>query len=58
MPATYSFIEGLKTTRRSFEDETPHEKFPADLVTFTEEIFSGKLHFLCNERSNIGLLKY
>ena len=22
-------------------------KFPADLVTFTEEILSGKLHFLC-----------
>ena len=21
----------------------------ADLVTFTEEIFNGKLHFLCNE---------
>lgn len=42
MLATYSFIEGLKTTRRSFEDETPHEKFPADLVIFTEGIFSGK----------------
>ena len=23
-------------------------KFPVDLVTFTEEIFNGKLHFLCN----------
>ena len=22
--------------------------FPVDLVTFTEEIFHGKLHFLCN----------
>ena len=22
----------------------------ADLVTFTEEIFNGKLHFLCSER--------
>ena len=24
-------------------------KFPADLVTFTEEILNGKLHFLCSE---------
>ena len=23
-------------------------QFPADLVTFTEEILNGKLHFLCN----------
>ena len=22
---------------------------PADLVTFTEEILNGKLHFLCSE---------
>ena len=22
--------------------------FPADLVTFTEEILNGKLHFLCS----------
>ena len=25
----------------------PNPQFPADLVTFTEEIFNGKLHFLC-----------
>ena len=24
-------------------------QFPADLVTFTEEIPNGKLHFLCSE---------
>ena len=24
-------------------------EFPADLVTFTEEIFNGKLHFLCSD---------
>ena len=24
-------------------------KFPVDLVTFTEEILNGKLHFLCSE---------
>ena len=23
--------------------------FPADLVTFTEEILNGQLHFLCSE---------
>ena len=23
-------------------------KFPADLITFTEEIPNGKLHLLCN----------
>ena len=23
-------------------------KFPADLVTFTQEILNGKLHFLCS----------
>ena len=25
----------------------PNPQFPADLVTFTEEILNGKLHFLC-----------
>ena len=25
----------------------PNPQFPADLVTFTEEIINGKLHFLC-----------
>ena len=25
--------------------------FPADLVTFTEEILNGKLHFLCSVNS-------
>ena len=24
-------------------------KFPAYLITFSEEILNGKLHFLCNE---------
>ena len=26
----------------------PNLQFPADLVTFTEEILNGKLHFLCS----------
>ena len=27
----------------------PNAQSPADLVTFTEEILNGKLHFLCSE---------
>ena len=27
-------------------------KFSADLVTFTEEILNGKLHFLCSDNSS------
>ena len=30
----------------------PNPQFPADLVTFTEEILNGKLHFLCSGYSN------
>ena len=26
----------------------PNPQFPADLVTFTEEIVNGKLQFLCS----------
>ena len=26
----------------------PNPQFPADLVTFTEEILTGKLHFFCS----------
>ena len=26
----------------------PNPQFPVDLVTFTEEMFNGKFHFLCN----------
>ena len=29
----------------------PNPQFTADLVTFTEEIFNQKLHFLCSEGS-------
>ena len=27
----------------------PNPQLPADLVTFTEEILKGKLHFLCSD---------
>ena len=30
-------------------------KFPADLVTFTEEIFNGELHFWCS--ASLGRVK-
>ena len=26
-------------------------QFPADLVTFTEEIINGKFHFLCSDKN-------
>ena len=29
---------------------TAQKMFPADLVTFTGEIFKEKLHFLCSEK--------
>ena len=38
-----------------------NSQFPADLVTFTEEIFSGKFHFLCSdidERPKMQLINY
>ena len=31
----------------------PDPQETADLTTFTEEIFNGKLHFLCSVASNI-----
>ena len=32
-------------------------KFPADLVTFTEKILNGKLHFLCSEKFGLLIIK-
>ena len=32
----------------------PNPQFPADLVTFTEEILNGELHILCSFTSKIG----
>ena len=31
----------------------PNQQETADLVTFTEEILNGKLHFLCSVRCRI-----
>ena len=35
----------------------PNPQFPADLVAFTEEIFNGKLHFLCSVKVKNWLIK-
>ena len=32
----------------------PNPQFPANLVTFTEEILNGKLQFLCSEPDKEG----
>ena len=34
----------------------PNPQFPPDLVTFTEGILNGKLHFLCSDRKNQGIV--
>ena len=31
-----------------FQNMSPDLQFTADLVTFSEEVFNGKLHFLCS----------
>ena len=33
-------------------------QFPADLVTFTKEIFNGKLHFFCSDTLIAGIAKF
>ena len=32
----------------------PNPQLPADLVTFTEEILNGKLHFLCSATNYVN----
>ena len=32
-----------------FSNWWPNPQLPADLATFTEEIFNEKLHFLCSD---------
>ena len=34
----------------------PNPQETSDLVTFTEELLHGKLHFLCSERNILGTL--
>ena len=35
------------------QEMLPNPQFPADLITFTEEILNGKLHFLCSTNDYI-----
>ena len=35
----------------------PIRNFPADLVTFTEEILNGKIYFLCSVKSKSFIAK-
>ena len=39
----------MKFTIKVFFSKCGHPQFPADLVTFTEEILNGKLHFLYSD---------
>ena len=36
----------------------PNPQFPADLVTFTEEILNGIFHFLCSDACRFSFLNY
>ena len=40
-------METSTAQKMKFSIKDFFNKFPADLVTFTEEILNGKLHFLC-----------
>ena len=40
-----------ETSVKDFFSRCDQIRSPADLVTFTEEILNGKLHFLCSELS-------
>ena len=37
---------------------SPNPQFPADLITFTEEILNGKLHCLCSDKNSCVLVCY
>ena len=38
-------------------DQIHRKQFPASLMTFTEEILNGKLHFLCSANSYVHPVK-
>ena len=50
-PVNISII--LKFTAQKIKFFIEEFQFPADLVTFTEEILNGKLHFLYSDRKTI-----
>ena len=43
------FVDVVNTTAQKMKFSI---KYPADLVTFTEEILNGKLHLLCSATNN------
>ena len=53
-------VQKKKFSIKDFFSKWLNPPFPADLVTFTEEIFNAKLHFLCSvlaATTNITILK-
>ena len=36
----------------------PNPEYPADLLTFTEEILNGKLHFSCSDKMFCSTQKF
>ena len=49
---TMSFLFCFGSLKNVKQSLTLHKKWTAGLVTFTEEIFNGKLHFLCSVKQN------
>ena len=45
----------MKSSIKDFFSKWDQKMFPADLVIFTEEILSGKLHFLCSDNNWLNL---
>ena len=43
----------MKFSIKDFFSKCDQIQFPADLVTFTEQILNGKFHFLCRESSTL-----
>ena len=43
----------MKFSIQDFFSKCDQIRRPADLVTFTEEILNGKLHFLCSAKRRI-----
>ena len=45
----------MRFSIKNFTLKFPLKNPPANLVTFTEEIFNGKLDFLCSDTVNINV---
>ena len=51
-PKNYIFNALIRTRMCAYQGIRNVSFSDADLVTFTEEILNGKLHFLCSDRMN------